>query len=130
MRAPDHITAAFRPKAIAGYAHGVSTGTPLGRGDFTGGDKTAAHCLETLGFAVLNLSNPEWTRDEIILACPLPTSETARLVVGERTASLSFGRVEAGGIVYWQAICAICGTEDQGRGPGLNPAAASEAAAR
>jgi 5-methylcytosine-specific restriction enzyme A len=61
----------YDSKAIAGYAHDVSTGTPLGPGDFTGGDKTVAHRLETLGFTVLNLSNPDWTRDEIILACAL-----------------------------------------------------------
>ncbi len=66
-----------------GYAHGVSTGTPLGPRDFSGGDKTAAHRLEVLGFEVQHLPYVNWTRDELILACeimapggwkPLPAS--------------------------------------------------------
>ena len=42
-----------------------------GRGDFSGGDKTVAHRLEALGFTVRYLPYPDWTRDEIILACEL-----------------------------------------------------------
>jgi 5-methylcytosine-specific restriction protein A len=60
----------YDSKAIAGYAHGVSTGTPLGPDNFSGGDKTVAQRLEALGFTVLNLL-VGWTRDEIILACAL-----------------------------------------------------------
>jgi 5-methylcytosine-specific restriction enzyme A len=49
----------YNSKAIIGYAHGVSTGVPLGPGGFSGGDKTVASRLETLGFEVLNLHRPE-----------------------------------------------------------------------
>jgi len=61
----------YDSKAIAGYAYGISTGTPLGPRDFSGGDKTVANRLEALGFKVLKLTKPDWTRDEIILACQL-----------------------------------------------------------
>ena len=61
----------YDSKAIAGYAHGVSTGQAYGPKDFSGGDKAVAQRLEALGFTVWNLSNPDWTRDEIVLACEL-----------------------------------------------------------
>ena len=67
----EHDGRLYDSKAITGYAHGVSTGTRLGPGDFSGGDKTVAQRLEALGFTVLNVANPAWTRDEIILACEL-----------------------------------------------------------
>jgi 5-methylcytosine-specific restriction enzyme A len=67
----EHDGHLYDSKAIVGYAHGISTGTPLGPGDFSGGDKTVAQRLEALGFTVLNAPNPDWTRDEIILACAL-----------------------------------------------------------
>ncbi len=60
----------YDSKAIVGYAHGVSTGTPLGPADFSGGDQTVALRLRGLGFTVHNLL-VAWTRDEIILACAL-----------------------------------------------------------
>lgn len=61
----------YDSKAIAGYAHGVSTGTALTAADFSGGDKTVAQRLGALGFDVRYLPNPDWTRDEIVLACEL-----------------------------------------------------------
>lgn len=61
----------YDSKAVAGYAHGVSTGTPLGPADFSGGDKTVAQRLWTLGFEVRHLPPVDWTRDEIVLACSL-----------------------------------------------------------
>ena len=67
----DHGGRLYDSKPIIGYAHGVSTGTALRSDDFTGGDKTVARRLETLGFTVAFLPNPDWTRDEIILACAL-----------------------------------------------------------
>jgi 5-methylcytosine-specific restriction enzyme A len=70
----------YDSKAIVGYAHGVSTGVPLGPKDFSGGDKTVAQRLETLGFTVLNLDRPDWTRDELILACALAESNSWRQV--------------------------------------------------
>ena len=67
----QHDGKLYDSKAIAGYAHGVSTGVPLGPRDFSGGDKTVVQRLQMLGFTVLNLDRPDWTRDEIILACAL-----------------------------------------------------------
>jgi 5-methylcytosine-specific restriction protein A len=61
----------YDSKAIAGCAHGIATGTPLGPAEFSGGDKTVAQRLELLGFTVLNLPNPTWVYDEIVLACEL-----------------------------------------------------------
>ena len=81
----------YDSKAIAGYAHGVSTGIPPGPGDFSGGDKTVAQRLQMLGFEVLNLERPDWTRDEIILACALAESNGWRQVydTDERAKELS-----------------------------------------
>jgi 5-methylcytosine-specific restriction protein A len=76
----QHDGKLYDSKAIVGYAHGVSTGVPLGPGDFSGGDKTVALRLETLGFRVLNLDRPDWTRDELILACALAESNGWRQV--------------------------------------------------
>jgi 5-methylcytosine-specific restriction protein A len=59
----------YDSKAIAGYAHGISVGTPLGAGDFSGGDKSVAQRLEALDFEVAYLPPIDWSRDEIILAC-------------------------------------------------------------
>jgi 5-methylcytosine-specific restriction protein A len=61
----------YDSKAIAGYAHGVSTDAPLAPGDFTGGDKTVARRLEALGFTVRYLPYTDWAYDEIVLACEL-----------------------------------------------------------
>ncbi len=61
----------YDSKAIAGYAHGVSTGTPFGPADFSGGEKTVMPALEALGFRVRYIPRQDWTRDEIILACAL-----------------------------------------------------------
>jgi 5-methylcytosine-specific restriction protein A len=70
----------YDSKAIAGFAHRVSTGRLLGPGDFSGGDKTVAQRMEALGFAVLKVPNPDWTRDEIILACDLVAANGWRQV--------------------------------------------------
>jgi len=61
----------YDSKAIAGYAHGVATGISLAPVGFSGGDKTVAERLISLGFEVKYLPNPDWRRDEIILACAL-----------------------------------------------------------
>jgi 5-methylcytosine-specific restriction protein A len=65
----DHEGQLYDSKPLMGHAHGVDTGTPWGPRDFSGGDKTVARQLEDLGFTVAFLPNPEWTRDELILAC-------------------------------------------------------------
>jgi 5-methylcytosine-specific restriction enzyme A len=75
-----HADKLYDSKAIIGYAHGVSAAVPLRPGDFSGGDKTVAQRLERLGFEVLNLERPAWTRDEIILACALAESNGWRQV--------------------------------------------------
>jgi 5-methylcytosine-specific restriction enzyme A len=67
----EHDGRVYDSKAIMGYAHGVSTGAPLGPGDFSGGEQTVAPRLEALGFTVRHLPDLTWTRDEIILACEL-----------------------------------------------------------
>ncbi len=61
----------YDSKAIVGYAHGVDTGDYLTASDFTGGEASVASRLRQLGFEIRKLANPDWTRDEIILACEL-----------------------------------------------------------
>ncbi|MET8281882.1 HNH endonuclease [Micromonospora sp. NPDC005174] len=87
----DHQGNLYDSKPIVGYAHGVSTGTAWGPSHFSGGDKTVAHLLEGLGFTVAFLPNPDWTRDEIILACDLVQSNGWRQLDAhdERVRSLS-----------------------------------------
>jgi 5-methylcytosine-specific restriction enzyme A len=76
----QHDGKLYDSKAIAGYAHGVSAGVRLGPRAFSGGDKTVAQRLQMLGFTVLNLNRPHWTRDEIILACALAEANDWRQV--------------------------------------------------
>ena len=60
----------YDSKAIAGVAHGYSR-TDLGAltsANFSGGEKTVKVALEKLGFEVKSEKNPNWTRDEHILA--------------------------------------------------------------
>ncbi|WP_250000247.1 hypothetical protein [Actinoplanes sp. M2I2] len=64
----DHGGRLYDSKAIMGYAHGLGVGTRLVSADFKGGEQPVARRLEALGFHVLSLPNPDWTRDEIILA--------------------------------------------------------------
>jgi 5-methylcytosine-specific restriction protein A len=87
----QHDGRLYDSKAIVGYAHGVSTGVPMRPKDFSGGDDTVAQRLGTLGFEVLNLERPDWTRDEIILACALAESNGWRQVYDhdERARELS-----------------------------------------
>ncbi|GAA1879247.1 HNH endonuclease [Asanoa iriomotensis] len=82
----------YDSKAIVGYAHGVSAGTPLSPRDFSGGDETVARRLEALGFSVAFLPNPDWSRDEIILACDLVVANGWRQLAADdqRVHELSF----------------------------------------
>lgn len=68
----------YDAKAIAGYAQGASTGTALRSGDITLREATVADTLRSLGFEVKYLPNPDWTRDEVILACALVESNAWR----------------------------------------------------
>lgn len=54
----------YDSKAIMGYAHGVATGERLRPEDFSGGDRTVADRLRTLGFAVLKRQQPGWAQDD------------------------------------------------------------------
>ncbi|MEV6523667.1 HNH endonuclease [Longispora sp. NPDC051575] len=76
----EHDGQRYDSKAIVGYAHGVSQGVPLRSGDFTGGDKSVATLLRNLGFVVRQIRNPDWTRDEIVLACDLVVANDWKLV--------------------------------------------------
>jgi len=67
----EHRSRLYDSKAIVGYAHGASTGTPLRPNDFSGGEQTVARWLTDLGFSVRYLPHRDWTRDELILACEL-----------------------------------------------------------
>lgn len=63
----------YDSKAIAGAAHGYSRPGegPLPASEFSGGKATVQRKLESLGFTVVDTSrkrNPDWTRDELILA--------------------------------------------------------------
>ena len=69
----------YDSKAILGVAHGYQfpAAGALGSNDFSGGEATVAPVLEALGFTVAEVEptkprrNPNWTRDELILALDL-----------------------------------------------------------
>jgi 5-methylcytosine-specific restriction enzyme A len=62
----------YPSKAIAGAAHKFIDGKPLSAAVFSGGDATVVQKLKHLGFEVDELErNPNWTRDELILALDL-----------------------------------------------------------
>lgn len=63
----------YDSKAIAGAAHGhIGPGwKPLGWDEFSGGASTVKPTLEALGFTMAIDSNPDWSRDELILALEL-----------------------------------------------------------
>jgi 5-methylcytosine-specific restriction protein A len=69
----EHDGKLYDSKAIAGYAHGQVPGqSRWTTDDFTGGENSVArHLRDRLGFTVLVRKNPDWTRDELILACDL-----------------------------------------------------------
>ncbi|WP_445515392.1 HNH endonuclease [Streptomyces sp. NEAU-174] len=61
----------YDSKAIAGVAHKWTQGRALAPGEFSGGKDHAAAWLKRLGFQVKAVKNPDWARDEVILACHL-----------------------------------------------------------
>jgi 5-methylcytosine-specific restriction protein A len=61
----------YDSKAIAGVAHKWDQGSPLRPDEFSGGKDHAAAWLKRAGFQVKAVKNPDWARDEIILACHL-----------------------------------------------------------
>ncbi|MFE6354701.1 HNH endonuclease [Streptomyces rochei] len=66
-----HEGRSYDSKAIAGVAHKYDQGRALRPDELSGGRSHAAKWLAQLGFSVRSSRNPDWTRDEIILACDL-----------------------------------------------------------
>ncbi|WP_329287418.1 HNH endonuclease [Streptomyces sp. NBC_01455] len=64
----------YDSKAIAGVAHKWDHGRALTAGEFSGGRDHAVTWLKRLGFQVKAVKNPDWARDEVILACHLVTT--------------------------------------------------------
>ncbi|MGR3870492.1 HNH endonuclease [Streptomyces graminifolii] len=61
----------YDSKAIAGVAHQWDHGRALLPEEFSGGRDHAVAWLKKAGFKVKAVQNPDWARDEIILACQL-----------------------------------------------------------
>ncbi|MDF3288479.1 HNH endonuclease [Streptomyces silvisoli] len=61
----------YDSKAVAGVAHQHVHGRALRPDEFSGGRDHAARWLRDLGFHVKSVRNPDWARDELILACDL-----------------------------------------------------------
>ncbi|WJY52552.1 HNH endonuclease [Streptomyces chengbuensis] len=66
-----HEDGTYDSKAIAGVAHKFDQGRALKPEELSGGRSHAAKWLARLGFVIRSSRNPDWTRDEIILACDL-----------------------------------------------------------
>ncbi|MEU5161445.1 HNH endonuclease [Streptomyces sp. NPDC020875] len=66
-----HEQRTYDSKAIAGVAHKFDQGRALKPNELSGGRSHAARWLARLGFTVRSSRSPDWTRDEIILACDL-----------------------------------------------------------
>ncbi|MGA5085450.1 HNH endonuclease [Streptomyces pseudogriseolus] len=66
-----HEEREYDSKAIVGVAHKWDHGRALEPGEFSGRRDHAAAWLKRLGFDVKAVKNPDWARDEVILACDL-----------------------------------------------------------
>ncbi|MGW1711257.1 HNH endonuclease [Streptomyces sp. NPDC002206] len=66
-----HEEQEYDSKAVAGVAHKWDQGRALAPDEFSGGKDHAAVWLKRVGFQVRAIKNPDWARDEIILACHL-----------------------------------------------------------
>ncbi|MFF4710408.1 HNH endonuclease [Streptomyces eurythermus] len=66
-----HEGRTYDSKAIAGVAHRFDQGRALKPEELSGGRSHAARWLARLGFVIKSTRSPDWTRDEIILACDL-----------------------------------------------------------
>ncbi|WEH33174.1 HNH endonuclease [Streptomyces sp. AM 4-1-1] len=66
-----HEERTYDSKAIAGVAHQFDQGRVLRPDELSGGRSHAARWLARLGFVIRSSRSPDWTRDEIILACDL-----------------------------------------------------------
>ncbi|MER5948270.1 HNH endonuclease [Streptomyces sp. NPDC001904] len=61
----------YDSKAVAGAAHLWDHGRALLPEEFSGGKEHATAWLKRAGFKVKAIKNPDWARDELILACQL-----------------------------------------------------------
>ncbi|WP_109001522.1 HNH endonuclease [Streptomyces rishiriensis] len=61
----------YDSKAVAGVAHKWDHGRALLPKEFSGGKDHAAAWLKRAGFEIKAVKNPDWARDEIIMACHL-----------------------------------------------------------
>ncbi|MGW7004443.1 hypothetical protein ACWGCW_16890, partial [Streptomyces sp. NPDC054933] len=68
----------YDSKAVAGVAHQHLHGRALRPEEFSGGRDHAVRWLKDLGFHVKSVRNPDWARDELILACDLVTKNDWR----------------------------------------------------
>ncbi|MEV6261938.1 HNH endonuclease [Streptomyces sp. NPDC051784] len=66
-----HEGRTYDSKAIAGVAHKFDQGRACRPDELSGGRSHAARWLARLGFTIRSSRSPDWTRDEIILACDL-----------------------------------------------------------
>ncbi|MGW2018624.1 HNH endonuclease [Streptomyces sp. NPDC001927] len=66
-----HEGRTYDSKAIAGVAHKFDQGRALRWDELSGGRSHAVKWLARLGFVIRSSRDPDWTRDEIILACAL-----------------------------------------------------------
>ncbi|MET9704006.1 HNH endonuclease [Streptomyces griseus] len=66
-----HEERTYDSKAIAGVAHKFDQGRALRPDELIGGRSHAARWLARIGFTIRSTRSPDWTRDEIILACDL-----------------------------------------------------------
>ena len=87
----------YDSKAIAGAAHGYSRPAegPLPASEFSGGEATVRRTLERLGFTVVNSSgsrNPDWMRDELILALDVYMEHRPQIPGKTSPAVVSFSR--------------------------------------
>lgn len=81
----------YDSKAIVGVAHQVRHSRPLRFDEFSGGEQTVVRHLRLLGFTVQSVRNPDWTREEVILACALLATNDWRYLNAQdpRVAELS-----------------------------------------
>ncbi|MFJ1791091.1 HNH endonuclease [Kitasatospora griseola] len=61
----------YDSKAVAGVSHRFEHGHALGPDEFSGGRAQAVAWLERIGFRVKSIRNPDWARDELVLACAI-----------------------------------------------------------
>lgn len=73
----------YDSKAIVGVAHKFHHAKPLNPSDFSGGENTVAAVLRRHGFTVISTRNPDWTRDEVVLACDLVARNNWKYLAAE-----------------------------------------------